>query len=355
MKKNEETIIKLYEALNRIEGKTNTVYFLIYDTKNNPRAGIKYIYDLALLLNKNDIKAKLLVEDESYTGVEQWLGDGYSDIERIPIRGASVELNIDDILVVPEFYSNVLEQLANIKCVKVMLIQQKEYIFDTLPIGSKWSDFGFDKVITTTESSKKYILEYFPDSLVFVIPPIIGDNFKPSEKPIKPYIAISCRDRNIHKKLISEFYLKYPQLRWITFRDMVQMTYLDFSETLKECLVSVWVDDESTFGTFPLESMKCGVPVIGKIPDTEPDWLGENGMWTYDTNKIVEVLGAFTLSWLEGIELTDEVKVKMRDTLLPYDKMITENSIVSIFTSFKNTRMELLQKTLDKLTKEETV
>lgn len=353
MKKNEESVNKLFEALGRLEGKTNTVYFLTYDTKNNPRASVKYIYDLALTLNKNGTKAKLLVEDESYTGVQNWLGDDYSEIEIIPIKGRNVELNIDDILVVPEYYSNVLEQLSNMKCVKVMLVQQKDYIFDTLAIGSKWSDFGFDKVITTSEASKKYILDLFPESLVYLIPPIIGDNFKPLNRMSKPYIAISCRDRNIHKRLISEFYLKFPQLRWITFRDMVQMTYLDFSETLRECFVSVWVDNESTFGTFPLESMKCGVPVIGKIPDTEPDWLDENGMWTYDINKIVEILGTYTLSWLEGADLTDEVKQKMKDTLLPYDQLITENAIVSIFNSLTNKRIELLQKTLDKLKEEE--
>lgn len=353
MKKNEESINKLFDALSRLEGKTSSVYFLTYDTKNNPRASIKYIYDLALLLNKNGIKSKLLVEDESYTGVEHWLGENYNEIQRIPLKGGNVELNIDDILVVPEYYSNVLEQLGNMKCVKVMLVQQKDYIFDTLPIGSKWVDFGFDKVITTTESSKKYIMELFPESLVFVIPPIIGDNFKPLNKMAKPYIAISCRDRNIHKRLISEFYLKFPQLRWITFRDMAQMTYIDFSETLRECFVSIWVDDESTFGTFPLESMKSGVPVIGKIPDTEPDWLNENGMWTYDINKIVEILGTYTLSWLEGADLTDEVKEKMKGTLLPYDVSLTEAGIVSVFNSLRNKRIELLQKTVDKLTKEE--
>ena len=197
-------------------------------------------------------------------------------------------------------------------------------------------------------------MEYFPESLVYVIPPIIGDNFKFNNKMSKPYIAISCRDRNIHKRIVSEFYLKYPMLRWITFRDMIQMTYLDFSDVLRDCFVSVWIDDESTFGTFPLESMKSGVPVIGKIPDTEPDWLTENGMWTYDINKIVEILGTYTLSWLEGVNLTDEVKEKMKNTLLPYDKSITETSIISIFNSLRNTRMDILQKTLDKLTKEET-
>jgi glycosyltransferase involved in cell wall biosynthesis len=130
------------------------------------------------------------------------------------------------------------------------------------------------------------------------------------------------------------------------------MSYEEFSEGLKECMVSLWVDDESTFGTFPLESMKCGVPVVGKIPSTEPDWLSENGMWTYDENKIVDVLGTFVLAWLDGVELTSEVKDKMKETLLPYNTDITKNNILSVFGSFTNKRIEALTKALDNLKKE---
>lgn len=345
----------LQSALDRITTNENIVYFLIYDTKNNPRASVKYIYDLALVLKNNGVNTKMLTEDKSYGGVTSWLGEKYNEIPVVSIKEDKIELKIDDILVIPEYYSNVLEQLANVRCVKVMLVQQKNYIFETLPIGSRWYDYGFDKVITTTESSKKYIMEYFPQSLVYLIPPMIGDNFKPSEKVVKPYIAISCRDRVVHRKLISEFYLKFPQLRWITFKDMIQMTYDEFSDSLKECMVSLWVDDESTFGTFPLESMKCGVPIVGKIPQTEPDWMSENGMWTYDENKLVDILGTYVLAWLEGIELTDEVKTKMKETLVPYDSSITEQNINSIFGSLKNKRLESIQNALDKLKQEETI
>jgi hypothetical protein len=198
-------------------------------------------------------------------------------------------------------------------------------------------------------------MEYFPESLVFIIPPFIGDNFKPLNLPLKPFIAISCRDRLIHKKIISEFYLKFPQLRWITFKDMIQMSYNEFSDGLRECMVSVWVDDESTFGTFPLESMKSGVPVVGKIPNTEPDWLTENGMWTYDLSKIVNILGTFVLAWIDGIELEDEVKDKMKETLIPYEKSITDINVLSIFNSLRNKRIETIQKTIENLKQEETV
>ena len=352
---NKENIEKLEISLSKLEENKQIIYFLTYDTKNNQRASLQHIYDLALTINKKGFISKILVEDKTYGGVEDWLGEGYNDLPVVSIKDDKVEINIEDIIVVPEYYSNVLEQLSNIKCVKVMLLQQKEYMFETLSLGSRWSNFGFDKVITTTNNTKKYVLEYFPETLVHIIPPFIGDNFKPSEKPLKPYIAISCRNRSKSRKFISEFYLKFPQLRWITFRDMVQMTYDEFAASLKECFVSLWVDEESTFGTFPLESMKCGVPVIGKIPNNEPDWLGENGMWTYDESKLVEILGTYVLAWLEGVELTDEIKNKMKDTLLPYDSSITENNIISVFNSFKNKREEQIKNALEKLKTEEKV
>ncbi len=355
MSKNNENIERLEQSLEKLEQHKNIIYFLTYDTKNNPRASVKYIYDLALVLKENGSNTKILVEDNTYKGVSHWLGEKYKDIDVVSIKDDKVEIKIEDVLVVPEYYSNVLQQVANVKCTKVMLVQQKDYIFETLSVGSRWRDYGFDKVITTTEGSKKYINEIFPEALVHIIPPIIEDNFSPSEKTQKPFIAISCRDRVVHRRLISEFYLKYPQLRWVTFRDMVQMTYDEFSTALKECFVSVWVDDESTFGTFPLESMKCGVPVVGKIPDTEPDWLSENGMWTYDVNKLVDILGTYTLAWLEGVELQDEVLTKMSETLLPYGKSVTENNILSVFNSFRNKRVETINKALEKLKAEEIV
>ena len=353
---NENKNVEILEtALGRLKTNESIVYFLTYDTKNNARASVKNIYDMALTLKNNGTPVRILVEDKTYTGVESWLGEEYNELQVVTIKDDKIQMGVDDTLVVPEYYSNALQQLASVKCIKVMLIQQKDYIFENLPIGSKWSDYGFDRVITTTETTKKYIQEIFPEVLVYVIPPIISDNFKPLTLPLKPFVAISCRDRNINRRLISEFYLKYPHLRWITFRDMVQMSYEDFANNLKECMVSLWADDESTFGTFPLESMKSGVPIVGKIPNVEPDWLGENGMWTYDITKITDILGSYVLAWIEGVELTDEVEEKMKETLLPYDTEITKNNIISVFTSLQNKRAESLETALEKLKQEETV
>ena len=133
------------------------------------------------------------------------------------------------------------------------------------------------------------------------------------------------------------------------------MSNEEFANSLKECFVSLWVDDDSTFGTFPLESMKSDVPVIGKIPLTEPDWLSENGIWTYDETKLTELLGTYVLAWLEGAGITEEVRVKMNETLSPYEKEITKNNTVNIFQSFNNKRVETITKALEKLKEEEVV
>jgi len=130
------------------------------------------------------------------------------------------------------------------------------------------------------------------------------------------------------------------------------MTYEEFADQLRECICSVWMDDDSTFGTFPLESMKCEIPVIGKIPTREPEWLSENGIWSYDINKIVDLLGTYVLSWLEGVTITDEVKEKMRETLLPYSDDIIDKNVSSIFNSLKNSRMKTIEETVEKLKEE---
>lgn len=346
----EERVIKIEESISKIKDKENVIYFLTYDTKDNARAAVKHVYDMCLTLKNDGYNAKILVEDSTYTGVEGWLGEKYNSLEVVNIKEGKIEIKVEDVIVIPEYYSNILPQLTNVKATKVMLVQQQEYIFETLAIGSRWEDFGVERAITTNEVTKKKINELFPSVMVNKIVPIIGNNFKPTETPLKPYIAIHCRDRVKNKKIISEFYLKYPQLRWISFRDMVQLSYEEFSDTLKECVCSLWIDDISTYGTFPLESMKCHVPVIGKIPEIEPEWMGENSLWVYDENKVVETLSSYVLTWINGGELDEEVYLKMDETIEKYTNKEDDNNIVPVFEAINNKRVEVLNNALTKLT-----
>jgi hypothetical protein len=45
-----EKIQKLEQSIDNLKNKNARIYFLVQDTKGNPRAGVKYIYDMALTL-----------------------------------------------------------------------------------------------------------------------------------------------------------------------------------------------------------------------------------------------------------------------------------------------------------------
>ena len=74
----------------------------------------------------------------------------------------------------------------------------------------------------------------------------------------------------------------------------------EFSKALRESFLSVWIDDTSAYGTFPLESMTCGVPVLGLTPNLLPSWMSEdNGIWINNKNQMVDFVADFLQNWLE--------------------------------------------------------
>ena len=145
------------------------------------------------------------------------------------------------------------------------------------------------------------------------------------------------------------FYLKYPQFRWITFRDMRGLSEWEFASILKDSFVSVWIDDVSGLGTYPLESMKTGTPVIGKIPNLKPEWMTEhNGIWTNDTINMSDILAEFTQNWLED-NINPEIFDEMKKTVEPFsDKNKFESSIVTLFSGYLNNRADSFEQQISK-------
>jgi len=159
----------------------------------------------------------------------------------------------------------------------------------------------------------------------------IPEYFTKSEEPKKPIITIATRDPRDTVKIFKSFYVKYPHLKWVTFRDLKGMPREKFAKELSESCVTIWVDDISGFGTLPLESMKCGVPVIGKVPNLVPNWMKDkNGMWTNNVNNIVDILGNFIQAWLEDQE-PNELYDEMVNTVNEYTMDKQKDSVKIYF------------------------
>ena len=330
----------LEKEIKSMENKDFSVYFFVMDTKGNPTAGMANIYKHAKILTELGYGAKILHEKNDYTKVDTWLGKDYSELPHVSIESQELKVTAKDFVIIPEIFGNVMEQIANLPCKKMVMSQAYDYVLEMLMPGKRWADYGINDCITTTEKQATYLKNLMGVNLkTYIVPVSIPKFFKPNEKPTKPIIAIYTRDQRDTVKIFKSFYLKYPHLKWFTFRDMRNMPTEQFAKNLSECCISVWVDDISGFGTFPLESMKCNIPVLGKVPNMLPEWMEEkNGLWTHDFNAIPDILANYVQAWLED-SAPSELYEKMGETSKKYTEEEQKEKVLEVYQDIFNERI----------------
>jgi hypothetical protein len=340
---------KVLKSIEVLKNKQVRIYFMVQDTKGNAKASVRLIYQMAKALKDAGYNPIILHEKSDYSGVTAWLEEEYMELPHKAIEGQNLEISPEDFIVVPEIFGFVMEQIKKLPCAKIVLAQAYSWIVETLQPGQSWSQYGFMKCITTTNLQKEYIEKVMRQSSFDVIKPYISENFHPKEVPPMPIIGVHTKEQSDAINIIKTFYLKFPQYRWFTFRDLRGLSEYEFANSLRDCFVSVWVDDHSGFGTFPLESMKSNVPVIGKIPNMTPEWISEdNGIWISDQTIIPDVIADFIQNWLED-NIKPEMYEEMKKTAQKYsDKQEFESSVVSLFEGYIKTRTESFEEQISK-------
>ena len=325
-----EQIGQVNEVLAKLESKDFNLYFFTLDTKGNPTAGIANIYEHVKILNKLGYKASILHEKNDYklrgdqegNGVADWLGEEYASLPHTSIEGQQLNISPADFIIIPEIFSNIMDQVKSFPCKKVVFSQSYDYLLELLPIGKRWNtDYGFTDVITTTERQSNYLKTLFPSIQTHIIPVSIPSYFKDSDKPKIPVVSILTRNQGDAAKIAKSFYLQYPIYKWITFKELRGLPREQFASELAKSCLAVWVDDQSSFGTFPLEAIESNTPVIGKIPNMVPEWMEsvdaegnysikQNGVWSNTTLNIPELIATYLKVWLEDSvpsDLTDGI------------------------------------------------
>lgn len=347
-------ILKLEKSIENLKSKQSRIYLFVQDTKGNPRAAIRYIYDMGMALKKGGYNPIILHEKPDYTGVSEWLGEEYMTLPHNPIEGKNLEISPEDFIIIPEIFGFIMEQVKDLPCAKIVLCQAYDHMMETLQPGFGWGNYGFYKCITTSEFQKDYISTVMRNISIDILPPVISDKFGKSKFPQKPIVAVHSRDQRKTLNFIKTFYLRFPQYRWITFRDLRGLSEDDFSTFLKDCFLSVWIDETSGYGTFPLESMKCGVPVIGKVPSLFPHWMNEdNGLWLGEETKLCDFTADFIQNWLED-NIKPELYDKMDETVSTLiSKEEFETNINNLFSDYITSRETSFVEQLNKLKTEE--
>ena len=348
---NTEQISKIKTSIENLKEKKSRIYFLVQDTKGNAKASMAYIYRLALTLKNNGYNSIILHEKVDYTGVSTWLGEEYMEnLPHKPIECENLEVSPEDLIVIPELFGFVMSQLTKMPCGKIVLCQAYDHILETLQPGATWTQLGFLKCIITSDYQKDLVEGLMRNISFDILQPYISETFEKQILPPNPIIAIHSREQRESINIIKSFYIKYPQYRWVTFRDMRGLSEQEFASVLKDSFLSVWIDETSSYGTFTLESMKVGVPVIGLTPNLVPTWMNENnGVWVNNKIQILDFIADFLQNWLED-NVKQDLYTEMIKTVenLP-SKTDFETKTVELFSGYINTRATSFEEQLSKL------
>lgn len=348
---NQEQILRIEKSIKNMEERTSKIYFLVQDTKGNAKASVKHSYQMAMVLKKSGYNPVILHENSDYFGVSSWLGEEYmSELNHTSIDGGNLGVSPEDLIIIPEIFGFVMEQIKSLPCGKVVLCQAYDNIFETLQPGETWSQFGIYKCITTSNKQKEWIENIMRNVSFEVIEPLISDKFETQKLPPKTIINVHTREHRDTTNLIKAFYTRFPQYRWFTFRDLRGLSEEEFANRMEDGFVSVWVDTKAAYGTFPLESMKKGIPVIGVVPNLIPEWMNENnGIWINNQNILVDVIADFIQNWLED-NINPELATEMQKTV---ESLLTEEQfnekVVTVFDKMITKRLETFKEQLNKL------
>ena len=327
----EKSILDLDKEIKKIDAKKSKFMFYVIDTKGTPSGSLWYIYSIAHKISRMGYIVEMLHNENDFVGVKDWMGEEYANLPHFNIEKNNIDVSPSDILFIPELYSQVMFKTKGLPCKRVVILQNFNFLTEIIPYGTTWEDYGIRECIANTEFLSNRIKEVFPNTITHIVRPAIRNCFKETEEPKKLIINYVSRTKTADS-IIKPFMWKYPMLKWISFRNLGNLTQEEMAKHLQESVATIWVDDNTNFGYSALESLATGNIVIGKVPQDTPEWsvkegeLKDNALWFYNDYDAAKVIAGFAEAYLNnGIPVS--VYDDMKQTIEPYTEQKQEEDI----------------------------
>lgn len=369
MDNTKEIVQRIETEIGKLKDKSFKVLFYVPDAKNNATGYISYIYQMALTLQQLGYNVKMLYQlDNEYTaeelkklnlenqpiddnrvfvGVTESLGEKYATLEHANIQNEELEVSPSDFLIIPEVYSSVMNQTKKLSCKRIVLTQNYNYLTDFIQVGVSWANFGITDTITSCLNQAELVNSVFPYVKTKVLTPYIPSYFYEGNESKKLIVNIITKSQKDANKIIKPFYWKYPMYKWVSFRDLRSYPREMFADYLREGAITIWVDSDTQFGYAPLEAIKSGNIVIGKIPELIPEWmlsedktqLLDNGIWFNDINSVHKIIADVIRTWIND-DIPSEITDAMKETAKKYSFDEYKVNLDNLINSYINERVK---------------
>ena len=333
----EEMLKIVDETINKIENKDYTLYFFVLDTKGNPSPALEYIYNTALVLSKRGHNVVMLHQENEFVGVSEWLGEEYASLIHMNIEKDNVEVSPADFLFIPEIFANVMMQTKKLACKRVIIVQNYMNITEFMPVSHTLETLKITDAIVTSKFQEEKLKSFFPEVRTHIVQPAVNKMFRNNNTtPRKLIINLIVKEQSDANRIVKPFYWKNPLYKWVTFRDLRGVSKEWVATSLREGAITIWVDDQTDFGTSLIEAVKCGGVVLGKVPNNIIDWMSNNEeltksvLWFNDIDDVSNLLPSVIQSWITD-NVPEEV-YKNQETLVPlFTEEIQEIEIVECY------------------------
>lgn len=357
-KNRKAAVSTIREEIEKIDKKTNRIMFYVLDTEGYASGSLAYEYQLAKIAQDAGYNVSMIYQtdkkDDRFIGVEGWLGAEYANIPHCDIRTTELDISPSDILFIPEIFAQVMNQTKKLPCKRIAIMQNFDYILSQTPYSAQWGDYGILEAISNTTENKELLHSIFPYVKTTVIDPYIDKMFGNTEKPRKCVVNVIAHNPDDVTRLVKQFYWKYPLLKWVSFADLRGMNKMKFAEALREGFLTIWMDQDASFGYSAIEAMKCGNVVFAMLPKTGKKWMYEQDgetlnnscIWFDNINlmhdKIATVIRSF---------ITNNMPEKVYKNQEVVKDMYPEENTVKQFTEYLENVMKERKKTLENLAK----
>ena len=343
-----KAIERIKLEIDKIDKKETKVSFFVLDTKGVPSGSLEYIYKLAYILNEDGYDVNMLYQtekDDEFVGVGAWLPEKYAKLKHYDINN-DFDVSPADIVFIPEIFANVMNQTKKLPCKRIAILQNYDYLVEQTPFAAQWGDFGILDAITNTDHNKELLKDIFPYVKTKVVHPYIDEVFTSSLEPKKLIINVVAKDQSDINRIIKPFYWKYPTLKWVSFKDLRNLTKGNFAKALREAVATIWVDDTTSFGYSAIEAMKSGSIVIAKVPNENIEWtMDENKtlknccIWFDNFNTVQDAIASVVRSYITD-KVPDVIYEESKKISEPYQFDRTKEDILTYVKSILERRKE---------------